>query len=298
MLTPAPTKFECFVMDIPYRPIAQNEVAGWLARRAPDSHKGDFGNVGILGGAPGMAGAALLAGRAALRLGAGRVFCGVLDERIAVDFETPELMLATPERVLAITAPGCLAVGPGLGQSAAAHGWLEAALTSAMPVLLDADALNLIAAEPRLADAVRSRPSPTVLTPHPGEAGRLLGLTSADVQGDRLAALRVLVERYRCGVVLKGAGSLVHFPGGLVWRNDTGHPGMAAPGMGDVLSGMIAALAAQGLTLEQAAVFGVHLHGAAGDWAAKHGQGPVGLTAGEVALAGRRLLNEWVHGVP
>jgi hydroxyethylthiazole kinase-like uncharacterized protein yjeF len=284
-------------MDTACRPIARNDITGWLARRIPDCHKGDFGNVGILGGAPGMVGAALLAGRAALLLGAGRVYCGLLDERVAVDFDTPELMLTTPDRLPVLAPPGCLVAGPGLGQSPAARGWLEAALDTALPLLLDADALNLIASDPALADTLRARTVATLLTPHPGEAGRLLGLSTAATQQDRLAAVRGLAERYRCGVVLKGAGSLVHFPDGPVWRNDTGHPGMAAPGMGDVLSGMIAALLAQGLTPERAAVFGVHLHGAAGDRATRDGIGPLGLTAGEVALAGRRLLNEWLYGV-
>ncbi len=274
--------------------ITVDTIRHWFKPRAAGCHKGDFGSVGIVGGAVGMAGAAILAGRAALRLGAGRVYCGLLDNRLALDLEAPELMLTTPDRALAITAPGCLAVGPGLGQSTAARGWLATAMNTPLPLLLDADALNLIAAEPALAEVVRDRASATLLTPHPGEAGRLLGLTATAVQDDRLAAIRALVEGYRCGVVLKGAGSLIRFPGGPVWRNDTGHPGMAAPGMGDVLAGLIAALVAQGLTLEQAAVFGVHLHGAAGDWAAKNDQGPVGLTANEITLAARRVLNRWL----
>lgn len=285
-------------MDTDCRPILRDEITAWLPRRATDCHKGDFGSVGILGGAPGMVGAVLLAGRAALLLGAGRVYCGLLDERIAVDFANPELMLAAPDRLPALAPPGCLVAGPGLGQSAAARGWLEAALATTLPLLLDADALNLIATDRTLADSLRARPAPSLLTPHPGEAGRLLGLDAAAIQDDRLAAVRGLAESYRCGVVLKGAGSLVHFRDGPVWRNDTGHPGMAAPGMGDVLSGMIAALIAQGMAPERAAVFGVHLHGAAGDRATRDGIGPLGLTAGEVALAGRRLLNEGFTACP
>jgi hydroxyethylthiazole kinase-like uncharacterized protein yjeF len=279
-----------------YEPITTNTLRHWLKPRLSQSHKGDFGNVGVLGGAPGMAGAVLLAGRAALRLGAGRVYCGLLDNRLAVDTEAPELMLTTPDRALTLSRPGCLAVGPGLGQTTAAQTWLKAALTSELPLLLDADALNLIAAEPHLAEVMRSRTSPTLMTPHPGEAARLLGQSAEAIQNNRLAAIQTLVERYRCGVVLKGAGSLVHFPDAPVWLNDTGHPGMAAPGMGDVLSGMIAALAAQGLTLPQAAVYGVHLHGAAADWVTKNnGAGPVGITASEVSLAARRMLNAWVY---
>lgn len=277
--------------------IAAEDLRSWLKPRPADSHKGDFGSVGILGGAPGMAGAALLAGRAALWLGAGRVYCGLLDGRIAVDHVAPELMLTAPERATSLTAPACLVVGPGLGQSDAARDWLAGALATALPLLLDADALNLIAADPTLADTVGERQSPTLLTPHPGEAGRLLARSATDIQRDRPGAVIELVQRYRCGVVLKGAGSLIRFPGAETWLNRTGNPGMAAPGMGDVLGGMIAALTAQGLTLERAAVAGTHLHGAAGDAAVGAGLGPIGLTASEVALAARRLLNELIYGV-
>lgn len=277
------------------REISLEALTDGLKPRPRDSHKGDFGNIGILGGAPGMAGAALLAGRAALWLGAGRVYVGLLDDRLAVDFEAPELMLTTPERILANAGPGCLVVGPGLGLTPAARGWLEAALASALPLLLDADALNLIAADALLSDRVRARVAPTLLTPHPGEAGRLLRRTGADVQADRRGAIQDLVERYRSGIVLKGADSLVRFPDRPAWRNSTGNPGMAAPGMGDVLCGMIAALVARGLEMEQAALLGVHLHGAAGDRAVLAGQGPVGLSAGEVARAARGLLNEWTR---
>lgn len=277
------------------RDIALEDLKPWFKPRPADCHKGDFGSVGILGGAPGMAGAVLLAGRAALWLGAGRVYCGPLDERIAVDPAAPELMLPPPERVLAIGAPGCLVVGPGMGQSSAARGWLETALATALPLLLDADALNMIAAERVLADRARSREAPTLITPHPGEAGRLLDCPAADIQRDREAAVRVLADRYRAIAVLKGRATLIAAPGGEVWRNPTGNPGMAAPGMGDVLSGMIAALIAQGLAPEQAAVAGAYLHGAAGDAAVAEGKGLVGLTAGEVALAARTAMNSLVY---
>lgn len=277
--------------------ITREVCAGWLAPRAKDSHKGDFGNVGVVGGAVGMVGAALLAGRAALHLGAGRVYVGLLDERIAVDPLQPELMLPPPETLLSLSAPGCLVVGPGLGRSERAVRLLYEALQTPLPLLIDADGLNLLAATPALQTALRERSQPSLLTPHPGEASRLLGLGTHAIQADRPGSLRALVARYGCTVVLKGAGSLILEPGGRMWRNPTGNPGMAAPGMGDVLAGMIAAIAAQGLTLEQAAVLGVHLHGAAADAAVAGGMGPVGLTAGEVAQYARRLLNTWVYGV-
>lgn len=280
------------------RHLEAEDLRGWLPPRPRDCHKGDFGNAGILGGAPGMAGAALLAARAALWLGAGRVYVGLIDDRLAVDLMAPELMLATPERVLALESPGCLVAGPGMGLDEAARGWLAAALATALPLVLDADALNLVAAVPGLAEQLRARAAPSLLTPHPGEAGRLLGRPTATLQADRPAALRALVERYRCGVLLKGAGSLIGFPGRPAWRNRTGNPGLAAPGMGDVLAGMIAALAAQGLDLERAAVLAAHLHGAAADRAVRAGTGPIGLTASEVARGARDLLNVLPYSMP
>lgn len=272
--------------------IALEACRAWLPPRSVNCHKGRLGDVGILGGSPGMAGAALLAGRAALLLGAGRVHVGMLDRRLAVDAVYPELMLTTPETVQRLRPPGCVVIGPGLGGGERAQRLLLDGLQTPMPLLIDADGLNLLAAAPVLQDALRERSAPTLITPHPGEAGRLLGIEARQVQADRIASIRTLAVRHRCLVVLKGAGTLVYEPGGRLWRNTTGNAGMAAPGMGDVLSGMIAALVAQGLTLEQAAVLGVCLHGAAADASVGAGMGPVGLTAGEVALTARRLLNQ------
>lgn len=275
--------------------IKPDDLKNWLPPRPRDSHKGDFGNVGILGGAPGMAGAALLAGRAALRLGAGRVYIGLLDDRLAFDPLAPELMVCSPDRLSSLSPPGCLVVGPGLGTDDNARSRLQTALTTPLPLILDADALNLIAADAGLADQLRTRHAATLLTPHPGEAARLLAGDTDHVQADRTAALAELIARFGCGVILKGAGTLIGFPDRPAWINTTGNPGMAAPGMGDVLAGMIAALAAQGLALEQAAVLAVHLHGAAGDRLAERLGGPIGLAAGEIADAARQRLNEWVY---
>jgi hydroxyethylthiazole kinase-like uncharacterized protein yjeF len=262
-----------------------------LPARPTDCHKGDFGAVGVLGGAPGMGGAALLTGRAALACGAGRVYLGLLDGRIAVDPHTPELMIGAPERMLALPSPACLVAGPGLGSSSAAREWLEVALAINHALLLDADALNLIAGDDALLARIRERAAPTLITPHPGEAARLLGETPASIQADREQAADRLMRLTGTTVVLKGAGTLVRHPGGEPWRNTTGNPGMAAPGMGDVLSGIIAALLVQGLTAEQAAITGVWLHGAAADAAVAAGAGPVGLMASEVITAARALLN-------
>jgi hydroxyethylthiazole kinase-like uncharacterized protein yjeF len=239
-----------------------------------------------------MGGAALLAGRAALACGAGRVYLGLLDERIAVDPTTPELMIGTPERMLALPSPTCLVAGPGLGSSSAAREWLQSALSVDHALLLDADALNLIARDEALLTRLRARTAPTLITPHPGEAARLLEESTASVQADRKGAIARLVELTGATGVLKGAGTLVKRPGGPVWRNTTGNPGMAAPGMGDVLSGIIAALLVQGMTPEQAAQTGVWLHGAAGDAVGAAGAGPVGLMASELIGAARRLVNE------
>ncbi|MEW5786376.1 MAG: NAD(P)H-hydrate dehydratase [Pseudomonadota bacterium] len=262
-----------------------------LPPRPADCHKGDFGTVGILGGAPGMAGAALLAGRAALACGAGRVCVGLLDERLAVDPLAPELMLTGPGRVLELPRPACLVAGPGLGRSSAARAWLAAALALDHALLLDADALNLLAGDGELLDRLRGRGRPTLLTPHPGEAARLLGMDTAQVQADRQAALARLVDLGRAVVILKGAGTLVGAPGSPAWQNATGNPGMAAPGMGDVLTGLVAGLLVQGMFPLDAARAGVWLHGAAGDAALASGIGPVGMAAGEIIPWARQLAN-------
>ena len=274
---------------MPY--IRPDTLPALLPPRPLDSHKGDSGAVGILGGDSGMAGAALLAGRGALLCGAGRVYVGLLDDRPAFDPTTPELMLCDPGRALNLPTPACLVAGPGLGQSGAARGWLERALVTEHTLLLDADALNLVARDESLAAALASRSSPALITPHPGEASRLLGSTIEAVQADRPGAIRELAKRLKVTVVLKGHTSLVLGLDGQVWRNTTGNPGMAAPGMGDVLCGVIAALIAQGLVADHAALLGVWLHGAAGDRAVELGHGPVGLTASEVALFAREILN-------
>jgi hydroxyethylthiazole kinase-like uncharacterized protein yjeF len=262
-----------------------------LPVRGSAAHKGDFGAVGVLGGAPGMGGAALLAGRAALACGAGRVYVGILDERIALDPTAPELMIGAPERLFALPRPACLVAGPGLGSSSAAREWLSAAMAVDHVLVLDADALNLLSADGELRARLPARTAPTLITPHPGEAARLLGESATTVQAHREQAIDRLVELTGASVVLKGAGTLVRRPGGPLWRNTTGNPGMAAPGMGDVLTGIIAALLVQGMSPEQAAVAGVWLHGAAADAALARGAGPVGLRASEVIVAVRPLLN-------
>jgi hydroxyethylthiazole kinase-like uncharacterized protein yjeF len=266
--------------------ICPDSLPARLPARPPNSHKGDFGAVGVVGGAPGMVGAALLAGRAALYCGAGRVYIGALDDRLIVDPACPELMLAPAESMPALPPPGCMIIGPGLGVSNRARRLLEAALLLKHALLLDADALNLLARDSELMAILRARTAPTLLTPHPGEAARLLGQDTQAIQAARNSAIKSLVELTGATVILKGQASLVQHPGDAIWRNTTGNPGMAAPGMGDVLSGVIAALLAQGLSAQHAAVFGVWLHGQAGDEAAaaasQPGHGLTGLTAAEI----------------
>jgi len=261
-----------------------------LPRRRRDSNKGDFGNVGVLGAAAGMTGALLLAARATLHLGAGKVYAASLTPALVVDFMQPELMLKSLDDFF--DSPlNVLVVGPGLGQSDAARAVLVQALQHRATLVLDADALNLLAASAELKMALLQRSAPILLTPHPGEASRLLACDVPTVQHDRLQAALQLAQQYRAWVVLKGAGSICAAPDGS-WRlNPTGNPGMSSAGMGDVLSGMLAALLAQRMTPFEALQLGVYLHGAAADTLVARGVGPVGLTASEVLLEARALLN-------
>lgn len=270
-------------------------VAAALPRRPRNSHKGLAGSVGILGGAPSMVGAALLAGRAALKCGAGLVYVATLDDGPSFDPLTPELMLCRPEQLHRRDKLGCLVVGPGLGLSAPALEQLGWAVAGAYPLLLDADALNLLAADPALRNALSRRNAATLLTPHPAEAGRLLDSDSHEVQQDRVGAALRLAERYAATVVLKGAGSIIATPDGRWFVNPTGNPGMSSGGMGDALAGIVAALVAQRVPPEKALLLGVYLHGAAADERVVHGCGPLGLSASEVIDAARGLLNRWVY---
>jgi hydroxyethylthiazole kinase-like uncharacterized protein yjeF len=266
-----------------------------LRPRPLNSHKGSHGCAGIVGGAPGMAGAVLLAARAALLAGSGRVYAGFLDPGApALDANQPELMLHPAEQVLALSDAGQLDVlvcGPGLGTSAAARDALRLALGFKGPLLLDADALNLLATDEALQALVARRGAPTWLTPHPGEAARLLGTTTAGIAQDRVAAAVRLAQQFQATALLKGVGSIVAEPGGRWFVNASGNPGLAAAGMGDVLCGLAAALAAQGTPAGWVLPTAAHLHGLAADrLLALHG-GPIGMTASEVAASARDVLN-------
>lgn len=274
--------------------VASASLRAALPRRRADSHKGRHGRVLCLGGDVGMEGALVLCAEAAARAGAGSVQAwGRHGAVAALQSRRPEVMarvLDDGEPIdaarLSASNASVIAVGPGLGLKpwgrALFAAALPATLDTGLPLVLDADALNLLAEAPR--------PLPgAVLTPHPGEAARLLGIDAAAVQADRFAALSALVDVFQCAVVLKGAGTLVGAPGKTPRVLLAGNPGMASAGMGDVLTGVIAALRAQGLSPFEAATAGALAHSAAADAAA--GARPRGLLAGDVVDALREVLN-------
>jgi hydroxyethylthiazole kinase-like uncharacterized protein yjeF len=267
---------------------------GMLERRPRNFHKGMAGSLAILGGAAGMTGAALLAGRAALKLGAGRVYVGLLEES-RIDFAAPELMLRHPDDALGEDLDA-LVVGPGIGDSERAETVVGAALASDIPCVFDADALNLLSQSETLRKTCAHRSAETLITPHPAEAARLLGSSVGAVQEDRVKAARLLAANLNAHTVLKGNGSIVVARDGHWFVNTTGNPGMASAGMGDVLAGILGALLAQRYSGETALVLGTHLHGAAADLLAREGVGPIGLTASEVIDASRRIWNSWLNG--
>jgi NAD(P)H-hydrate epimerase len=273
-----------------------SDARSLLPARPLESHKVDFGRLAIVAGSRGKAGAAVLAARGALRAGAGlvTVFCGESLEGLVVGALPEAMTSGLPEVNGALAARGARAlldalsgfdaavIGPGLGASSETIRFLEAVLGAArLPVLADADALNAFSGR---AGFLGKRRGPTVLTPHPGEAARLLSTTSARIQADRLGAARALARKTRAVVILKGAHSLVAEPSGGIAVNSTGSPLLATAGSGDVLAGVIGALLAGGLGPREAAVAGVWLHGAAADSLAAR-LGDAGLLAHEVADA-------------
>jgi ADP-dependent NAD(P)H-hydrate dehydratase / NAD(P)H-hydrate epimerase len=263
-----------------------------LPPRARDAHKGDCGHVLAIGGDRGTAGAIRLCGEAALRSGAGLVSIATRNENLfALNSARPELMAhgvhGPQELQPLLDRADVLAVGPGLGQEAWGHALWLTALDSRKTMVLDADGLNLLAHEPHRFNAN------VVLTPHPGEAARLLGMTIAQVQADRFASARALAQRYGAVAVLKGSGSLIAHPDGRLDVCTWGNPGMATGGMGDLLTGVIAALLAQGCSAWDAARIGVGLHARAGDLAARRGER--GLLASDLLEPLRALGNGIAH---
>jgi hydroxyethylthiazole kinase-like uncharacterized protein yjeF len=270
------------------------ELADLLAEREPGSHKGDYGHVLIVAGSPGKAGAAILAARAAVRSGAGLVTAAVPEPVVqtvdlgSIESMTLALLAAGAAGQIAEEAVGAvldaaegktvLALGPGLGQEAATAAAIRRiVLECPLPLVLDADGLNAFAGR---AAELAARRAETILTPHPGELGRLLGISTAQIQEDRVAAARGAAEETGAIVVLKGHLTLVA-SGTAVFVNPTGNPGMATGGSGDVLTGLIAGLLAQGLDALDATVLAVYLHGLAGDLAAGR-LGEMALAAGDL----------------
>jgi hydroxyethylthiazole kinase-like uncharacterized protein yjeF len=271
--------------------------------RKSDAHKGDMGKVLLVGGAPGMAGAIFLSAYGSLYSGAGWTIIGVLDSKSAhVQIDQPEWMVQDISEVVNAhdfierIQPDCLAIGPGLGLGDQALQFLEAGLVFSGPLILDADALNRIADHPRLAQLLRERKDPCTITPHPGEASRLLGVSAGEIQANRSGAIQLLIDRFRCYVVLKGHHTLVGSPADAIYTCNAGNPGMATGGMGDVLTGLIASLAAQGiyhhLNLWEATCLAVELHARAADQLVQSGIGPNGMTPLELAKAVRLLINQ------
>ena len=266
--------------------LVEEDLDVWLRPRPAVCHKGNFGHVLVVGGDQGMSGAARMAGEAALRVGAGLVSVGTHPQHAAVlNSGRPELMVrgidsAAAQRKLTERAT-VIALGPGMHHSAWSHDCWARANVAEQPMVVDAGALAYLAAAP-------TRRHQRVLTPHPGEAARLLGVPVAEIQLDRVRAAKELRLRYGGVIVLKGAGTIIAGHGGL-YLCDLGNPGMASGGMGDVLTGVIAGLMAQGYDAELAACIGVVVHAAAGDRAA--GSDPRGLLATDLLPHLRRLVN-------
>ncbi|AZE08873.1 NAD(P)H-hydrate dehydratase [Pseudomonas chlororaphis] len=259
-----------------------------LAARAPSAHKGQFGHLLLIGGDRGFGGAALLCAESALRGGAGMVSLATRSEHVAAALaRVPEVMALgtdSANQLMGLLEQASIIVaGPGLGQAAWGRSLLSAAANAPRPQVWDADALNL------LAKGGLTLPPNSVITPHPGEAARLLGISTADVQADRPAAAQALSKKYTAVAILKGAGSLVASPDGRLARCDRGHPAMATAGLGDVLAGLVGALLAQGMPAFDSACLAVWLHAVAGEHQGKLGRG---LAASDLIPVIRQLLEE------
>lgn len=279
-------------MIIEYTRFAQQHFPELCQPRPLDSHKGTFGTLGILAGGKNMVGAALLAARAALKQGTGRVHIGFPQDvqPLEVDPVQPELMLNTAGKLLGKDDITVWVAGCGMGLTPLAQNCLTTLFNRYpnAPIVLDADALTLLAEH---AFSLTHEKAPLVLTPHPSEAARLLGCTTADIQKDRQQAARQISAKYAAWTVLKGYQTVICTPASDITVNHSGNPGLSTAGTGDVLAGMIGACLAQGITAEQAIAGAVWLHGAAADYLVLQGIGPIGMTAGEVLEAARTVRN-------
>lgn len=274
-------------VSVPLSPlsvIGTDEFPRVLRPRVKNSHKGDYGSVAVIGGTDGMIGASILAARAALISGAGRVTLECRAEHAPhVDMVYPEIMFAT--KPVNLEDFDAIVLGCGLGTSAEAKARVIEALNCQKPLILDADALNIIAADIKLQDMVLARRAPTVLTPHPGEAARLLRRDTAGVTADRVAACRELAVQTGAIVVLKGAGTVISMRSSRTWINPTGSPMLATGGSGDVLAGMIGAMFAQGYDMVESVLAAVYFHGLSAEGL------EAGFTAGEIAPNAMALVH-------
>jgi ADP-dependent NAD(P)H-hydrate dehydratase / NAD(P)H-hydrate epimerase len=265
------------------------DLKEYLPQRRADANKGDFGHILIIGGEHGMSGAVMLSAEAALRAGAGKVTIATRAKHAhLVNIRCPEIMsqvVETPKELYELLKLSTvLILGPGLGMYDWGKTIWQAAISTDLPLVLDADGLNILAKSP-----VNMTNNKWIITPHPGEAARLLNSTIEQIQADRITAARQLAKKYQAMVVLKGAGTVICDIAGEILVCAGGNPGMASPGMGDVLSGIIAALLAQGLSYKYAATIGVGLHAAAADKLAKNGT--IGLLASDLLPLFRELLH-------
>ncbi len=269
-----------------------------LRPRLHASHKGSHGDLTVIGGAAGMGGAVLLAARMAAMAGAGRVFAAFAGDVPPFDPVHPELMCRDAHDIARWLAHeptrGALVAGPGLGQSREANDLLAQVLACRLPLVLDADALNLLAEEAPLQHKLAARTESCLLTPHPLEAARLMGMSASEVQAHRLQVAGELARRFRAIVILKGSGSVIAAPDGRLVINANGNPALATAGSGDVLSGLCGALLAQQWPAWEAALAAVWLHGRAADEIVGAGVGPIGVRASELMPAIRAVLNRLV----
>lgn len=263
-----------------------------LLSRKVDSNKGDHGALGIVGGGPGMVGAAFLAARTALYCGTGRVYVvrPSLQDHYVLDPLSPEVMVidAAQSRQKPINA---WVIGPGLGNSDAAHQLIADLLGRDQPMVIDADGLNLMAEDPALGRQCARRSAPTIITPHPGEASRLLDMSVGHIQSHRQPCAEQLAEKFNAVAVLKGHQTVIANPGGGLTINDTGNAALATAGTGDVLAGLIGALIAQKLSAQQAAIQACRIHGLAAEVLTKKIGGTIGITASELIPEIRLLVN-------
>lgn len=284
-------------METDHQLLVKSMFENVLPPRGTESHKGSCGSVAVIGGDEGMVGAVLLAARAALFSGAGRVYAAMLSKNAPlVDLNHPEIMMRTPAAFVHLKQLDCVAIGPGLGQSIQAIElliwWLTSPDGQAMPIVLDADALNLIAEHAHLAELLKKRYAQTIITPHAGEAARLLSVSSEFVQGNRAETALKLAKEFNVVCVLKGAASICAYPDGACFVNTTGNPALASGGTGDVLTGIIASFIAQGVKPDDAAKLGVFAHGLAADNLVAGGIGRRGVVASEVLLEVRSVINQ------